>query len=104
MPSLMSGCDAPNQAGERAQVLALNLTKQQRVVLDMEGSSYETLLELRQGPSCPGDPVNNGCYVGFGAQRSFLDIELTAGSYWIYAAGYNGADGAWDLDVRVLPP
>jgi len=104
MPSLMSGCDAPNQAGERAQVLSLNLTKPQRVVLDMANSSFETLLELRQGPSCPGDPVNNACYVGFGAQRSFLDIELPAGSYWIYASGYNGADGTWDLDVRVLPP
>jgi hypothetical protein len=86
------------------QVLSLNLTAPQRVILDMEGSAYQTLLDVRQGPSCPGDPVNNGCYVAFTAQRSFLDLELTAGQYWVLVSGYNGADGAWDLDVRVLPP
>jgi hypothetical protein len=99
-----SGCDAPSQSGEHVQVLSLDLTSSQRVVLDMEGSAYQTLLEVRQGPSCPGDPVNNGCYVAFTAQRSFLDLELTPGQYWILVSGYNGADGAWDLDVRVLPP
>ncbi len=99
-----SGCDTPSQGGERVQVLSLNLTAPQRVILDMEGSAYQTLLDVRQGPSCPGDPVNNGCYVAFTAQRSFLDLELTAGQYWVLVSGYNGADGAWDLDVRVLPP
>jgi hypothetical protein len=102
--SYQSGCDSPNQSGEHVQVLALNLTQAQRVVLDMEGSAYETLLDVRQGPTCPGDPLGNGCYVGFGPQRSFLDLELTPGTYWVLVSGYNGADGPWDLDVRVLPP
>jgi hypothetical protein len=102
--SYSSGCDAPGNAGEKFQVLSLNLTQAQRVVLDMEGSAYQTLLDVRQGPSCPGDPVNNGCYVAFTPQRSFLDLELTAGQYWILVGGYNGDAGAWDLDVRVVSP
>jgi hypothetical protein len=101
-----SGCDSPSQGGEHLQVLSLNLTTPQRVVLDTEGSAYQTLLDVRQGPSCPGDPADQGnaCYVGYTAQRSFLDLELTPGTYWILVSGYNGADGAWDLDVRILPP
>jgi Putative metal-binding motif len=100
------GCDAPNQpAGSaRDQVLALNLTQPERVVLDMEGSSYTTILEVTQGPGCPGTPVLDACYVGFGAQKSFLDLELGEGQYWIVVDGYGGAAGAWSLDVRVLPP
>lgn len=100
----MSGCDAPTQGGEHVQYLALNLATPRRVVLDAEGSAFQTLLDVRQGPSCPGSPVNNGCYVGYTAQRSFLDLELPAGSYWVMMSGYDGASGAWDLDVRVLPP
>jgi hypothetical protein len=101
-----SGCDAPGVAGAGAadQVLRLDLTAPQRVVLDMEGSSFMTLLGVYQGPGCPGLPVAGACYVGFNQQRSFLDIELTAGKYWLVVKGYNLAQGAWDLDVRVLPP
>ena len=101
-----SPCDAPTApaSGEPDQMLSLTFEQPQRVVLDMEGSTFTTLLDVRQGPSCPGTPVDNGCYVGFGAARSFLDLELPAGSYWIMIAGYEGAKGQWDLDVRVLPP
>jgi hypothetical protein len=106
VPDYGAGCDAPGQppGGAPDQVLTLNLAAAQRVVLDMEGSAYTTLLDVFQGPTCPGTPVTNGCYVGFGAQRSFLDLELTAGQYWIVVTGYSGGKGAWDLDVRVLPP
>jgi hypothetical protein len=101
-----SACDSPGAPapGERAQFLSLNLAQPQRVVLDMEGSAYETILDVRQGPSCPGLANDADCYVGFSAQRSFLDLELTAGQYFVIVSGYSGADGVWDLDVRVLPP
>jgi hypothetical protein len=101
-----SGCDAPGVPGAGAadQVLALNLSAPQRVVLDMEGSSYTTILDVYRGPGCPGLPVDGGCYVGFDPQRSFLDMELPAGKYWLVVDGYDLARGAWDLDVRVLPP
>ena len=98
-------CDAPdNPLGAPDQVLTMTLTQPQRVVLDMEGSAYTTLLDVEQGPSCPGTPVTDACYVGFSSERSFLDLELQAGQYWIIVDGYAGAKGAWNLDVRVLPP
>ena len=95
---------AATPKGADDQVLSMTLAQPQRVVLDMEGSAYTTLLDVEQGPSCPGTPVTGGCYVGFGAQRSFLDLELQPGQYWIIVDGYDGGKGAWDLDVRVLPP
>jgi len=104
--TITSGCDSPSSppGGEQAQVLKLTLAQDQRVVLDMEGSGYQTILDVRMGPACPGSPTVNGCYVGFSTQRSFLDMELTAGPYFIVVSGFNGAKGAWALDVRILPP
>ena len=46
-----------------------------------------------RAPPARATPVDNGCYVGFGPQRSFLDLELTPGQYWILVTGYNGAKG-----------
>jgi hypothetical protein len=100
-----SPCDAPNQnPGAPVQVLELTLPQPQRVVFDMEGSAYTTLLDVRKGPACPGDPVAGGCYVGFSPSKSFLDLELAAGQYWVIVTGYAGAKGPWDLDVRVIAP
>ena len=56
-PNYGEPCDAPGQptGGAPDQVLALNLTQPQRVVLDMEGSIYTTVLDVEQGlGSCPG--------------------------------------------------
>jgi Putative metal-binding motif len=97
-------CDAPSQTPAPEQVLTMTLAQPQRVVLDMEGSTFATLLNVEQGPSCPGTAVPNACYVGFEAERSFLDLELGAGQYWLVIEGYSGAKGPWNLDVRVLPP
>jgi hypothetical protein len=101
-------CDAPGgpSGGAPDQVLALNLTQPQRVVLDMEGSTYQTILDVRVGPDCPGTPADSGndCYVGFAGERSFLDLELQPGHYWIIVDGYMQAKGPWNLDLRVLPP
>jgi hypothetical protein len=99
-----SGCDAPGAASAPDQVLSLDLAQPQRIVFDMEGSSYTTILNVLQGPTCPGSPVMNGCYVGFGGERSFLDLELPAGQYWVVVDGYEQSKGPWDLDVRLLPP
>jgi hypothetical protein len=105
-PFYEEGCDAPNQpaGGAPDQTLSLTLTQPQRVIFDMEGSVYQTLLAIYQGPACPGTQVTGACYVGFTAARSFLDLELAAGQYWVVVDGYSGAKGAWDLDVRVVAP
>jgi hypothetical protein len=69
----------------------------------MTGSALTTVLDVRQGNPCPGVEVENGCATGLGA-RSFLDLVLDPGTYWVQVDGYNGTAGAWNLDVRMLPP
>jgi hypothetical protein len=98
-------CDAPFTApgGAPDQVLRLDLPAPKRVVFNMDGSTYSTILDVRAGPTCPGQPVQDACYVGFSGPRSFLDLQLAAGTYWIIVDGYNNERGTWALDVRVLP-
>jgi hypothetical protein len=104
--SFEAGCDQaggpPN--GARDQLLKITLPNQKRVILDMSGSGYSTLLDVRRGPDCPGTEVFQGCTVGFGTNRSFLDLTLDAGVYFIQIDGYNKDDGPWFLDVRVVDP
>ena len=101
-----AGCDAAGTPanGAKDQLLRLDLAATRRVVMDMSGSFHTTILDVRRGPACPGVEVAGGCYVGFGANRSFLDLELTAGTYFLQIDGYVNDAGPWDLDVRVLPP
>ncbi len=99
-------CDASGSSGGGApdQVLRLVLGQRKRIVLDMEGSVYSTILAVRTGPTCPGTEVPGACYAGLQGPRSFLDLTLDAGTYWIIVDGFAGAMGAWNLDVRVLAP
>ncbi len=101
-----AGCDAIGQpiGGAKDQLLRLDLTQTRRVVFDMSGSSMTTLLVVRKGAACPGVEVTNACNPGLDSNRSFLDLTLDPGTYWIQIDGYSGSMGAWNLDVRVLPP
>ena len=101
-----AGCDAPGTpiGGARDQLLRLDIAQPRRVVLDMIGSFYTTLIDVRKGTVCPGSEVTDLCHVGFGANRSFLDTVLTPGTHWIQVDGYGAENGPWNLDVRILPP
>ncbi|AKV03518.1 hypothetical protein AKJ09_10181 [Labilithrix luteola] len=101
-----AACDSPGQpiGGANDQVMRLDLAAPKRVVFDMSGSLYTTLLDIRQGSTCPGIEVPDACYVGAGGGRSFLDTKLAAGTYWVQIDGFAGDHGPWNLDVRVLPP
>ncbi len=101
-----AGCDQgggpPN--GAKDQLLKLVLAAPKRVVLDMSGSTYATLLSVRQGPSCPGTEIPLSCTIGAGQNDSFLDLELAAGTYFLQIDGVGLATGAWFLDVHVVDP
>ncbi len=101
-----AGCDMSAQglAGAPDQLLRLNLSQARRVIFDMSGSAHTTLLSVRAGSQCPGIEVAGGCSPGLSISRSFLDLSLSAGTYWIQVDGYAGSVGRWNLDVRVLPP
>ena len=99
-----ASCDALGQppGGARDELLELTLTERSRVVLDMSGSSYTTLLSVRRG-TCPGVEVEQGCSTA-GASQAFRDLVLDAGRYFVQIDGFNGSAGAWNLDVRIVPP
>ena len=96
-----AGCDVGGQSegGAPDQLLELTLTEPRRVILDMQGSSYDTMLSVREGQFCPGAELQLACAPGYRATRSYLDLDLQAGHYFVQIDGYNGASGAWRLDV-----
>ncbi len=100
-----AGCDygfgAPEGAPE--QMLRLSLSEPSRVVLDMQGSDYETLLSVRRAQGCPGTEVESACSAGFLSRRSYLDLTLEAGDYFIQVDGFAGARGNWQLDAFIVP-
>ena len=101
-----AGCDLGGQAagGAPEQMLRLSLAAKKRVVFDMKGSAYNTLLDVRKGPGCPGTEIVGACAAGYVADKSFLDLVLDPGEYFVQIDGYGGAKGAWTLDVFVADP
>jgi hypothetical protein len=57
------------------------------------------MLSVRSGPDCPGEELPLACATGYYEPRSFLDLDLQAGDYFVQIDGYDGASGAWKLDV-----
>ncbi|HEY3595160.1 MAG TPA: hypothetical protein VGL13_14845, partial [Polyangiaceae bacterium] len=101
-----AGCDfnGTGPGGAPDQILKLQLTQRSRVIFDMQGSGYTTLLDVRTGDDCPGTEVPMACSVGATAIRSYLDLTLDPATYWVQVDGFAGASGPWQLDVRVVPP
>jgi hypothetical protein len=100
-PDFEAGCDVGGQAegGAPDQVLRLRLEAPRRVIFDMRGSSFATMLSVRRGATCPGTELPRACALGYAADRSYLDLDLAAGDYFILIDGYDGASGAWNLEV-----
>ncbi len=101
-----ASCDqgGGSAGGARDQVLRLDLEAERRVVFDMRGSDFDTLLSVRRGPDCPGTEVTLGCSAGTRSDRSFLDLTLDAGTYYVLVDGFAGESGRWILDVFVEDP
>jgi hypothetical protein len=98
-----ASCDFATPTPSPDQLLRLSLNAPRRVILDMRGSDFDTLLNVRRGPACPGEEVEGACAVA-GADRSFLDLDLPAGEYFIQIDGYAGGAGTWFLNAFVLDP
>jgi hypothetical protein len=104
VPDLTASCDFATPTGAPDQLLRLVLDAPRRVVFDMRGSDFDTLLDVRRGPTCPGDELALGCAVFSAGDRSFLDLDLPSGDYFVQIDGYAGASGNWFLNVFVLDP
>lgn len=96
-----AACDqgSVGPGGAADQIFKLVVTQPRRVVLDMKGSAYATLLNVREGLTCPGTSVPGGCRIGSVALPSFVDLSLPVGTYWVQVDGFALAEGPWSLDV-----
>lgn len=99
-----ASCDFGTPSGSPDQLLRLVLDRPRRVLLDMRGSNFDTLLNVRQGAECPGQELVAMCAVAAGEDQSFLDVELPAGEYFLQVDGYAGSFGTWFLDVFLMDP
>jgi hypothetical protein len=99
----IASCDVGGSSGAPDQLLSLHLDSPSRVVLDARGSSYAVIVDVREGATCPGEEVLKGCSAGYVRDRSFLDLDLPGGDYWVQIDGYAGASGAWVLDAFIAP-
>ncbi len=98
-----ASCDVGGSGGARDQILHLHLDEPSRVVFDARGSSYAVIVDVRSGATCPGQEMPLSCSAGYVRDRSFLDLTLAPGDYWVQIDGYDGSSGAWVLDVYVAP-
>lgn len=101
-----ASCDFGGQPefGAPEQMLRLALTERKRVVFDLAGSDYDTLIVVREASECPGTELTNTCVPGFVDGRSFLETILEPGEYWVQIDGFNGESGRWSLEVFVASP
>src|SRR5262249_30553358 len=55
-PNFNSGCDVTGlpTGGANDHMLRLDLTQPRRVIFDMTGSTFTTVLDIRTGQACPG--------------------------------------------------
>ena len=100
------GCDVPTvpAGGAADQVGKLVLTQKQRVVLELSATGYTPILEIQKGATCPAQLIKGACHVGFQSNKSFLDLDLDAGTYYVFIDGYNLGKGAWTLNAHVVDP
>ncbi len=48
---------------------------------------------VRSGDTCPGTELPLSCAAGQAAGRSFLDLDLESGDYYVQVDGYGGDAG-----------
>jgi hypothetical protein len=99
-----AGCDLGGlgEFGAADQLLHLVLDQPRRVFLDSGQSAYDTLLDLRQGPECPGKEI--ACAGSSEPPPGYLDVLLDPGEYFLQVDGYAGAEGQWFLDIFEAEP
>lgn len=96
-------CEAQGAPPAPDRFFRLDLAGPERVILDTAGSSLRTALGVRSGATCPGADVPGACHLGYGALRSFLDLDLPAGTFYVQLDGAGGESGPFTLDVRRFP-
>lgn len=95
-----SGC-----MGSRGALYHLTLPSMRRVVATLTSATFDTLLAINSGDTCPGRPVFTACNDDWYSTNASVSAVLPAGSYWIHAGGCGPMQsGDYQLDVAVLDP
>ncbi|HEY6726039.1 MAG TPA: hypothetical protein VI197_18520 [Polyangiaceae bacterium] len=104
-PNYEASCDSARSGppGAADQMLRLSLSEPRRVIFDMRGSEYDTLLVVREGDTCPGAELASACSPNFSVADSYLDLQLPSGDYFVQIDGYAGDSGPWQLEVFTAP-
>ena len=103
--NLVPPCGGLSCANGRVAYFRLNLRERRRVVASTYGSSFDTVLSVGSGSSCPGRSVTNGCNDDTVHNSSQLDLTLDAGTYWVTLQGCGSrVGGAYTLDVATFAP
>ncbi len=97
-----ASCDVAVGGGAPEQMLRLELSEKSRVILDSLGSAYRTVVNLRQGPECPGKQVPGACAAA-PDESGYIEAVLDPGVYFIQVDGFAGDYGQWVLEVFVWP-
>ncbi len=87
-------------------IYALSLSCDYQVTVSLCGSGFDTVIEVRHGTNyfdCPGSEfINcNDDFCGFQSQMSFF--AAVGEFYFIVVSGYQGATGAYSLQVSGTP-
>jgi hypothetical protein len=98
-------CGGVACAGGRRAYYRFDLMTRRRVVLHTVGSSFDTVVAIQSGTTCPGTPVTNACNDDAIGTASLVDVTLNPGTYWILVAGCGlNVGGNYTLDVAVINP
>lgn len=84
-------------------VYRLTLADSRTIGFDMRTTSFDSALHVKRDACPAGTEV--GCNDDTGStRRSYLNLTLAAGTYYVFADGYStGASGGYELEVTISP-
>ncbi|MBN1771693.1 MAG: hypothetical protein JXB32_10555, partial [Deltaproteobacteria bacterium] len=88
-------------AGDAVYRLVLDAAR--TVSFDMRTTSFDNLLHVKRD-TCPGG-TQVGCNDDTGStRRSYLNLSLAAGIYYVFADGLSSGTGSYELEVMIASP
>lgn len=84
---------APCSTGSTSEdvVFRYHADRRQRVSFSLDGSSFDTLMWLTQGTTCPGTNVPGACNDDAIGVASAFDVTLDPGDYFLFVGGFGSA-------------
>ena len=92
-------------ASSEDAVFRMRLDARRRVNFSLDGSSFDTVMWLTQGSSCPGTNVPGACNDDAIGVASAFEVTLDPGEYQLFVGGFgSGSRGNYTLTVTTAAP